>query len=86
MVFAGQRWIVLDVDDRTNTLFVAPHPGGAVPRFERTDGERIHDRLVAEVHSVYLASDRPTYLTKERSDCSTKVDARFGSFHSMAAH
>jgi ATP-dependent helicase Lhr and Lhr-like helicase len=62
VVFAGQRWIVQDLDEKTNTLFVAPHPGGVAPRFERADGERLHDRLAAEMRAVYLASDEPAYL------------------------
>jgi ATP-dependent Lhr-like helicase len=62
VVFAGSRWIVLDLDDKTNTLFVAPHPGGVVPRFERADGEQLHDRLAAEMREVYLSSDEPPYL------------------------
>lgn len=62
VVFAGQRWIVQDLDEKTNTLFVAPHPGGVVPRFERADGERLHDRLAAEMRQVYLSTDEPAYL------------------------
>jgi ATP-dependent helicase Lhr and Lhr-like helicase len=62
VVFAGQRWIVQDLDEKTNTLFVAPHPGGVVPRFERADGERLHDRVVLEMREVYLSSDEPPYL------------------------
>jgi ATP-dependent helicase Lhr and Lhr-like helicase len=62
VVFAGQRWIVQDLDEKTNTLFVAPHPGGVVPRFERADGERLHDRVAAEMRKVYLSSDEPAYL------------------------
>ncbi|MCA1552109.1 DEAD/DEAH box helicase [Bradyrhizobium sp. BRP19] len=68
VVFAGQRWIVQDLDEKTNTLFVAPHPGGVVPRFERADGERLHDRLAAEMKAVYLASDEPTYLDQRARD------------------
>jgi ATP-dependent Lhr-like helicase len=62
VVFAGRRWIINDVDERTNTLFVAPHPGGVVPRFERADSERLHDRLAAEMRNVYLSTDEPPYL------------------------
>jgi len=62
VIFAGRRWIVEDVDEKTNTLIVAPHPGGIVPRFEPADGERLHDRLAAEMKNVYLSSDEPTYL------------------------
>jgi ATP-dependent Lhr-like helicase len=62
VVFAGRRWIVQDIDEKTNTLFVAPHPGGVVPRFERADGERLHNRLAEEMRRVYLSSDAPPYL------------------------
>ncbi len=62
VVFAGRRWIVEDIDERTNTLLVAPHPGGVVPRFEPAGGERLHDRLAAEMRKVYLSSEVPTYL------------------------
>ena len=38
-MFAGQRWVVQDLDEQTKTLVVAPHPGGVVPRFEPAAGE-----------------------------------------------
>lgn len=62
VVFAGQRWIIRDLDEKTMTLFVAPHPGGVVPRFEPSEGEPAHDRLIAEMRSVYAARDIPPYL------------------------
>ncbi|MCP1991621.1 MULTISPECIES: DEAD/DEAH box helicase [unclassified Bradyrhizobium] len=62
VVFAGQRWIVQDLDEQTKTLVVAPHPGGVVPRFEPAAGEPAHDRLIAEMREVYLADDIPPYL------------------------
>ncbi|MGY4305146.1 ATP-dependent Lhr-like helicase [Bradyrhizobium sp. USDA 4369] len=65
VVFAGRRWIVQDLDEQTMTLVVAPHPGGVVPRFEPANGEPAHDRLVAEMRSVYLASDVPPYLDEK---------------------
>ncbi|ODM73201.1 DEAD/DEAH box helicase [Bradyrhizobium elkanii] len=68
VVFAGQRWIVQDVDEQTKTLVVAPHPGGVVPRFEPAAGEPAHDRLVAEMRQVYLADDVPPYLDARARD------------------
>lgn len=62
VVFAGRRWIVEDLDDRTKTLQVLPHSGGVVPKFERSNIEPAHDRLAAEMRTVYLASDVPPYL------------------------
>ncbi|HEY5131256.1 MAG TPA: DEAD/DEAH box helicase [Bradyrhizobium sp.] len=62
VVFAGRRWIVEDLDDRTKTLQVAPHAGGVVPKFERANVEPAHDRLAAEMRAVYLVDDVPPYL------------------------
>jgi ATP-dependent Lhr-like helicase len=62
VVFAGQRWIILDIDEKTNTLFVASHPGGKVPKFDGVNSERLHDRLVAEMRTVFASSDIPDYL------------------------
>jgi ATP-dependent helicase Lhr and Lhr-like helicase len=64
VIFAGQRWVVLDVDEAGKVLSVAPHPGGMVPRFERSYGEVAHDRLSAEMRAVYLDNDVPEYLDK----------------------
>jgi ATP-dependent Lhr-like helicase len=68
VVFAGQRWIVQELDEQTKTMLVAPHPGGVVPRFERADGEAAHDRLIAEMRAVYLATDVPSYLDRKAQD------------------
>jgi ATP-dependent Lhr-like helicase len=65
VVFAGQRWVVQDLDEQTKTLVVAPHPGGVVPRFEPAAGEPAHDRLIAEMRAVYLANDVPPYLDEQ---------------------
>ena len=79
VVFAGQRWIVQDIDEKTNTLFVAPHPGGVVPRFERGHGERLHDRLAAEMREVYLSSDEPAYLDEKGRELLTEGREMFRS-------
>jgi ATP-dependent Lhr-like helicase len=68
VVFAGRRWIVEDLDDKTKTLQVAPHAGGVVPKFERANLEPAHDRLAAEMRAVYLASDVPPYLDTAAQD------------------
>jgi ATP-dependent Lhr-like helicase len=65
VVFAGQRWVILDIDEKTNTLLVASHPGGKVPKFDGANSERLHDRLVAEMRAVFADSDRPDYLDKK---------------------
>lgn len=68
VVFAGRRWLVQSVDDRTKTLQVVPHPGGVVPRFERGSIEPVHDRLAAEMHAVYVADDVPAWLDAKAAE------------------
>ena len=78
VVFAGQRWIVRDLDERTMTLLVAPHPGGVVPRFEPSDGEPAHDRLIAEMRAVYQSEDVPSYLDMKARELLEEGRKMFG--------
>lgn len=65
VVFAGQRWMIQDIDVRARILGVVPHPGGVVPRFDRSGGEPAHDRLIAEMRAVYMSEDVPPYLDEK---------------------
>src|SRR5262249_55102732 len=74
---AGQRWVVLEIDERTNTLDVAPHTGGIVPKFERANVEQAHDRLAAEMRAVYVAADVPPYLDEKSRELLAEGRATF---------
>ena len=77
VVFAGRRWIVKDVDERTKTLQVSPHVGGMVPKFERTDLEPLHDRLAGEMRNVYREADVPPYLDTQAQTFLAEGRAKF---------
>lgn len=62
VVFAGKRWRVDGIDQRTLTLDVSPHPGGTIPKFDRLDGEEAHARLIGEMRDVYMIDDTPPFL------------------------
>ncbi len=62
IAFAGRRWKVKTVDDRSKVLEVASHPSARLPKFDRLSVEPLADRLVAEMRKVYLADDVPSYL------------------------
>jgi ATP-dependent Lhr-like helicase len=81
VVFAGQRWIIQDLDEQTKTLMVAPHPGGVVPRFEPSAGEPAHDRLIAEMRAVYLADEVPPYLDGKARELLAEGRATFRLLH-----
>jgi ATP-dependent Lhr-like helicase len=61
VIFAGRRWKVREVDDRAKRIIVEPAPSGRVPKFEG-EAAPIHDRLAAEILSVYRDTDVPEYL------------------------
>lgn len=62
LAFAGRRWQIVDVDDRTKTLRVEMHRSGKLPIFEGLVAERMHDRLLAEVRRVYEDADVSAFL------------------------
>jgi ATP-dependent Lhr-like helicase len=77
VVFAGRRWIVEGLDEGTKTLQVSPHVGGVVPKFERTDVEPAHDRLIDEMRAVYEAADIPPYLDGPAQELLAEGRAKF---------
>lgn len=77
LVFAGRRWVVLSVDERSRVIDVAPHRGGSIPAFERGSVEPIHDRLAAEMLAVYRESDVPAWLDPTAADLLAEGRAAF---------
>lgn len=78
--FAGQRWRVESVDDRAKTLVVVPHRSGVIPIFDRLSMEPIHDRLAAEMRSVYLGEHVPAYLDETAASLLAEGRAAFREF------
>lgn len=62
LAFAGQRWRVTAVDDRSNVLEVEIHRSAKVPKFDGKANEPLHDRLLAEMFEVYRSGDVPAFL------------------------
>lgn len=62
IVFAGQRWKVLSVDDRSKTVEVESAPAGRAPIFEGGEPAPLHDKFIAEIRSTYLAGECPAFL------------------------
>lgn len=60
--FAGRRWRVEAVDDRSKVLDVVPHRSGKLPRFDRPANEQLHDRVTATMLEVLLDHEVPAYL------------------------
>jgi len=62
LTFAGRRWIVKAVDDKAKIVKVSAAPAGRVPMFQSAERAPLHDRLVAEMRSVYRGTDEPEFL------------------------
>jgi ATP-dependent Lhr-like helicase len=62
IVFAGQRWKVIEVDDKGKVVDVESAPAGRAPVFEGGDPAPLSDRLVEEIKAVYLSSEFPAFL------------------------
>lgn len=68
LVFAGQRWRIVAVDEAAKVLDVVSHRAGTLPKFDRLSLEPIHDRLSAEMLAVYRGDDSAPYLDKVAAD------------------
>jgi ATP-dependent Lhr-like helicase len=67
LVFAGQRWRVLQVDRNKNVIQVRKDRHGNVPRFAGTGG-KIHDRVRQEMRSIYGATAGFPYLDSQAAE------------------
>lgn len=65
VTFAGQRWRIVDVDDRSKVLEVQRHRSGRIPKFESSFIEPVHDRLSSTMRAVLASHDSPPYLDKD---------------------
>ncbi|MFB6306493.1 MAG: hypothetical protein ABEH43_05820, partial [Flavobacteriales bacterium] len=64
LIFAGERWKVLKVDDDKKTIELTPAPGGNVPVFGGA-GIDIHDRIREEMFDIYNQNNAPEYLNQK---------------------
>lgn len=63
LIFAGRRWLVLEIDDAARVITVRPTRGGKPPYFSGSGGV-IHDHVVATMRQVLLGQERYVYLDK----------------------
>ena len=62
VVFAGQRWRVVSVDDRGRAVHVEDAPAGRAPMFEGGEPAPLHDRFVEEIRAIYVDTESPIFL------------------------
>lgn len=62
LAFAGQRWRIIAIDERSKVLDVELHRTAQLPKFDRLAAEPVHDRLAQEMRQVYLSDEIPSYI------------------------
>ncbi|MFK5915341.1 MAG: DEAD/DEAH box helicase [Woeseiaceae bacterium] len=67
IIFAGQRWEVLDVDPEKKFISLKHAKGGVPPKFDG-GGLSIHDMVRKEMRSIYLNKSVPPYLDEKARD------------------
>lgn len=62
VMFGGQRWKVIGVDEKAKVLDVTLHRSAAPPQFEDRGWGGLHDEFVAQIRAVFEQDDVPPYL------------------------
>jgi ATP-dependent Lhr-like helicase len=62
IIFGGQRWRVVAVDERGKVLEVVVHRSAIPPQFEPVEWEGLHEVFVKEIKAIYERNDQPAYL------------------------
>ena len=63
LIFAGRRWLVLEVDDAARVISVRPNKGGKPPRFSGSGGN-VHDYIVNKMREVLSTQDAYPYIDR----------------------
>jgi len=80
ITFAGRRWVVVGVDEKSHVIEVRPHEGGRLPKFEGRAVEPMHDRLAQEMFSVYRQGQVPNWVDPTAAELLTQGFAAFGRY------
>ena len=68
LIFAGQRWEILHVDDRRKVVELAAAPGGKPPSFSGQSSALVHERVRLKMRSLLETSEVPRYLDNRAKD------------------
>lgn len=72
LIFGGRRWKVSAVDHAQKVIEVIPAAGGRPPQFIGGAG-LVHDRVMAEMRTVFAANVVPRYLSATAAAMLTEV-------------
>lgn len=81
IVFAGQRWRIKAIDDKSKVLEVVPHQSGKIPTFDNLLGESLSNELMQEVFSVLQDDAEPGFLDPVASDLLAEGRSNFATLN-----
>lgn len=76
LIFAGNRWKVVDADRRSRVVEVERAEGG-VPHFHGGSGPIVSDRVRAEMSATYRSAEMPLWLDRNARDLLAEGRAAF---------
>lgn len=79
LIFAGRRWLILDVDDAARVISVRPSKGARPPRFSGNGGN-IHDYIVDKMREVLLTQDAYPYIDRVAGELLSSARQVFREF------
>jgi ATP-dependent Lhr-like helicase len=68
LIFAGQRWKVLDIDFEKKKIELEPAGGGKPPMFSSPGGPSIDGGIRAKMRKVYESDEMPRFLDSEAKE------------------
>ena len=81
-IFAGRRWLIIEIDDDARVILVRPTRAGKPPQFSSGGGE-IHDYIVGKMRAILAGNEAFVYLDA----CASRLlaDARI-AFGNLGLH
>jgi len=76
IIFAGRRWKVRRVDLAAKVIEVVPDKGGKPPEFDGL-GNKVHDRVRAEMRLVLMETVQVPFLDQQATDLLTEARSNF---------
>lgn len=67
LIFGGQRWKVVDVDQNKKVVELVPSKGGRAPLFGGM-GAMVHGKIRREMRRVYTSEDEPRFVNPTGQD------------------
>jgi ATP-dependent helicase Lhr and Lhr-like helicase len=85
LIFAGQRWQILSVDEERKVVDVVKAAAGRVPSFSGGSGW-IHDRIRQEMYRLYRSDHMPIFLDATACDLLNEARANFDQYELNRTH